>query len=406
MTRPRQPGLHDPHWYEATFAERFIVEMLNPDSGIQSVTMQAPDVRGIDDVVVKYHTKPTAYHQIKHTRSGDTLSFTDLTSERDGASLLHQLAEGWAAVTRDGGTSETYLVTNRAMTVRPSSTGINVGEELPALAAFWPWLTQTLATVGAIDEIKVPDEWRTAWQRWLAQLDPLSSLEQMKFLRSLSINASELNLPGLERATTARLAVLFGIPEDTAERALAQLDHHMRKWATSERGANVEITAERAWSAFALGGQEMVGTHAFPPPAPFFPTRETFLTELTTLLGAATGGVYFLTGPAGCGKSSIVSALANRAEPVVDLRFHAFKPLTPYEPSIPEDAGRAVTAAALWGDLLVQMRTFFRGRLWANRVPVRNDFLLDDPSRSKDHVLRLAKILAQERLEPTRIYRT
>jgi len=401
MTRPRQPGLHDPFWYEATFAERFIVEMLNPDSGIQSVTMQAPDVRGIDDVVVKYHTKPTAYHQIKHTRSGDTLSFADLTSESDGASLLHQLAEGWAAVTRDGGTCETYLVTNRAMTVRPSSTGIDVGEELPALTVFWPWLTQTLATVGAIDEIKVPDEWRTAWQRWLAQLDPLSSLEQMQFLRSLSINASEPSLPGLERATTARLAVLFGIPEDTAERALAQLDHHMREWATSERGANVEITAERAWSAFALGGWEMVGTHAFPPPAPFFPTRETFLTELTTLLGAATGGVYFLTGPAGCGKSSIVSALANRAEPVVDLRFHAFKPLTPYEPSIPEDAGRAVTAAALWGDLLVQMRTFFRGRLWANRVPVRNDFLLDDPSRLKNHVLRLAKILAQERQRPT-----
>src|SRR5438045_4214164 len=113
MARPRQSGLHDPFWYEATVAERFIVEMLDPDSGIQSVTMQAPGVHSIDDVVVKYHAKPTAYHQIKHTRVGDTLSFADLTNSSDAPSLLRQLAEGWRSVIRGGSTCDTHLVTNR-----------------------------------------------------------------------------------------------------------------------------------------------------------------------------------------------------------------------------------------------------------------------------------------------------
>jgi len=36
-----------------------------------------------------------------------------------------------------------------------------------------------------------------------------------------------------------------------------------------------------------------------------------------------------LTGKPGVGKTSVVSALANRREPVIDLRYHAYKPITP-----------------------------------------------------------------------------
>lgn len=124
MARPPQSGLYDPYWYEATFAERFIVQMLNADSGIQSVTIQTPGVRGIDDVVVRYRAKPDAYYQIKHTRAGDTLSFADLTSVRGANSLIGTLAEGWAGVTRNGSTCETHLGTNREMTATSVVTAV------------------------------------------------------------------------------------------------------------------------------------------------------------------------------------------------------------------------------------------------------------------------------------------
>lgn len=402
MARPQQPGLYDPLWYEATVAERFIVEMLDPDSGIQSVTMQAPGVRGIDDVVVKYRGRPAAYYQIKHTRVGDTLSFADLTGRSGGKSLLQQLADGWAAITRAGETCETHLFTNRELATHSRrALAAPDDEELPALAEFWPWIQETLARVDTLDASDAPERWRNAWQRWLEQLEALLPKERVAFLRSLSLDAGEPSLPVLKQTIIARLATLFGVPEETAQRALAQFDHHLREWATSDRGINVEVTAERAWSALALGETDRVGDHTFAPPAPFFPTREPFVGDVTRAVRDAAGGMVFLTGPAGCGKSSIVSALANRAEPVVDLRFHAFRPLTPHVKTVPEDAGRAVTAAALWGDLLVQLRTYFRGRLWAHRVPVRHDFLLNDPARLREHVLRLALVLAEERQRPT-----
>ena len=52
--------------------------MLDPSTGIASVTLEAPDIIGIDDVVVRYRDGRLACYQVKHTRSGASLSFSDL----------------------------------------------------------------------------------------------------------------------------------------------------------------------------------------------------------------------------------------------------------------------------------------------------------------------------------------
>ena len=46
-------GRHDPYWYESFVGLIEVVEMLDPASGIESVTLQAYDVKGWDDVVVQ-----------------------------------------------------------------------------------------------------------------------------------------------------------------------------------------------------------------------------------------------------------------------------------------------------------------------------------------------------------------
>ena len=129
--------------------------------------------------------RPT--HQVKHTRVGDTLSFADLTGAGDGKSLLRELADGWAAITRAGETCETHLVTNRELATRSScAPGAAEREELPALAEFWRWMQETVAGAETLDGVNVPEGWHGAWQRWLAALELLSATERVVFLRSLS----------------------------------------------------------------------------------------------------------------------------------------------------------------------------------------------------------------------------
>ncbi|ASV08090.1 hypothetical protein B2G50_00125 [Leptospira interrogans serovar Canicola] len=50
------PGIGDPYWYEWTVGLKSIVEMLNPDNEIQSVTFQANHISGWDDIVVRHHS--------------------------------------------------------------------------------------------------------------------------------------------------------------------------------------------------------------------------------------------------------------------------------------------------------------------------------------------------------------
>ncbi len=401
MARPAQPGLHDPIWYELTFAQCQIVEMLDPNSDIDSVTIQAPKVRGIDDVVVTKRDGSAAYYQLKHSRVGGSISLPNFARAEPGEpTLLRQLAEGWAEQTRKGRRCETHLITNRRPSSRQSRTADGV--HWPPLAAFWKWLSSAVAGATTTGSVAPPAEWAGAWRLWQAELAALSDGEQLLFLKTLHLELGGDDTVGLEAAIRARLAGLFGIPAETASRALAQLDHELRKWATSRRGDDVAVTAEKACAAFAAGGSEAIGDHALSPPAPFFGTRDAFVSILAARIRARRKGIVFLTGPAGCGKSSVVSALANRADPLVDLRFHAFRPLTPQSKSIPEDVGRSVTAVALWGDLLVQLRAqFFQRRLWEHKVPVRNDFLLENPDVMRAHVMRLASLLAKERGRPT-----
>ena len=400
---PSQPGLHDPSWYEATLAERFIVEMLDKASRIRSVTIQVPAIPGIDDVMVACEDGRTIWYQVKHTRAEANLTFAYLANApTDGKSLLRQLAEGWKTVVAQGDV-ELHLYTNRKLgqqAVRVQRAGVDT--ILPPLSEFWTTLSTLVGSAGHINEIRMPSDMEPGWQQWREELDSLSDAEQLRFLRSLHIDADQPSLPQLTRNTVERLSGIFGIPVPIAQRGLAQLDTHLRRWATSLRGNQIAVTREEACCALQIPGEDIIGDHDFPPPEPFFPSRNGFVADLAQTVCSLQRGIVFLTGSAGCGKTSIVSALANRAEPVVDLRFHAFRPLTPGAAILPQDYSQTATAAALWGDLLAQLRQrFYSHRLWEAGVPVRNDFLLDNPGRLREHVLRLARLLATDRGRPT-----
>jgi hypothetical protein len=387
-------GLHDPYWYEGGVGLLSTVDMLNPDSEIESVTFQKTGTKGLDDVVIAHRNGRTIYTQIKHTRVDDTLTFGDLVSRpsaEDGQegvkSLLAHIAEAWREARSECEFAEARIYTNRSTSNRPYL-------HRPALTAFWQRLSEQIQDADKLSSISFPTEWHEAWREWLAQLECLGNDAcRLEFLKVLHLDADQGGLEELDTELLSRLRGALGVTEEQAAELLKSLYAALRKWTTSLR-KNDAITAEEVWAE--LGAEEdTVGLHALPPPAPFFPSRIDFLDQVATALRGASQPIVFMTGEPGCGKTSIVSALVNRSDPFIDLRYHAYRPITPDMTDLSLDTGETATAEVLWGDLLVQLRRHLTGRLAQHRVPLRISFLSIQDRRRE--VLRLASALAEER---------
>ena len=76
------PGTGDPYWFEWYVGLKYIIEMLNPDSGISCVIFQHETYQTIDDVVVEYDNGTSQLcYQVKHeiaTSQPDNLTFGKL----------------------------------------------------------------------------------------------------------------------------------------------------------------------------------------------------------------------------------------------------------------------------------------------------------------------------------------
>lgn len=372
--------------------------MLSPDSGIAAVTLQRSGTKGLDDVVVHFDSGDTHFIQVKHTRVEDSLTFGDLvTSSNSEASLLRQIAECWnAEATASKGQCEAYLVTNRNAGARVNTSKKN-SRVRPPLDKLLATLATELTSISKLDDIQLPPEWLPAWKKeWLPQLDALQTdARKLEFLKVFHIQTSEQGLQELTADLVTRLAGSFAVPTDVARGLLARLDSALREWATSSRGKREAITVESVYEVLALRNERSVGEHGLPPPAPFFPTRRDVVDQLAQRILRRDAPIIFLSGEPGSGKTAIVSALANRRDPILDLRYHAFRPVTPDNQLLPSDASETAKSRSLWTDLLLQLRHLASGRLASLRVPVHTGMLSTDELRSA--VLRIASLLGKKR---------
>ena len=71
-------GIADAYWYEWYAGLEKVLDLLNPDSGVVGVTLQASQQQGLDDIVVRYDDKKMECIQVKHTRTDATLTYTYL----------------------------------------------------------------------------------------------------------------------------------------------------------------------------------------------------------------------------------------------------------------------------------------------------------------------------------------
>lgn len=398
-------GIGDPYWYEWSVGLLHVLDMLDDSSGIAGVTLQASDVQGLDDVVVRYHDGSRLCIQVKHTREANTLTFGSLVSPgpenakgKRKPSLLGALAAAWQHAKIGGGQVRAEVHTNRAVGRRAASIGDN-STKRPALSEFWLHL-KTEIIESDLHELTFPTDWESGWGEWLAQLDVLDNSEKLDFLRSLSLSA---NCPDLEETgtlLTSKLGALFGCSKEQAEDLFAALDHALRQWTSSGRPRE-EIQQEDVYRALKLHADSVGTTHLVAPPEPFFPSRQALVAELETALDAVDTQVLLLTGSPGAGKTSVISSLASRHDRRVDIRFHAYRPITPDDKRLPADAELDVSADGLWGALLAQLRDLLYGELATYRIPVRNGLL--DAGEKRAHVLRIASELGTSRGRPVTI---
>lgn len=405
MTSTNNPtaGIGDPYWYEWSVGLTYVVDMLNPDSGIEFVTLQSTEAQGLDDVVVSYSDGVKECIQIKHTRIEDTLTFGDMISkEEDKKSLLQSIAGAWKESKRKWGEVTPVLFTNRISGERTSTAksqnGLNYTR--PVLHKFWDHIQAQASISVKFSDIIIPEDWTIAWEEWLGQMDVLDNEEEkLEFIKLLRIEMEQPGLTELTRELLQKISNTFAITIDQAQSLLSLLDNSLREWGTTLRGTREAITRERVYTALSLPSFGTIGEHNLVPEEPFFPSRKQFVETLADKLLNGEEPIIFLSGIPGIGKTTVVSALANRRDPVIDLRYHAFRPITPQTTVLPTDAGETTKAEVLWSDLLSQLRTIFKGRLAHFHVPVRNDFLTTEKLR--DHVLRLANELGKERGRPT-----
>lgn len=393
-------GFADPYWYEWLVGLKEIVKMLDSGSGIESVTIQAYGLQGIDDVVVEYEDKRIKYIQVKHTREENTLTFGDLISSSESSiSLLRSLSQAWRKIKDNGVPHEVHLYSNREMGEKKWTD--SSGHIRPPLNEFLELLSTKVSTVEDFDALAhaIPSEWSNAWKDWCAQLDHLESDEEkLQFLVALKLNLGQPDLNGIEQEILTGIKDIFRINPVKQKEILKDFIDKLRIWTTSRRGEVEKITRKIAYNALCLEDKEPVGWHGFDPPEPFFVGFEPILNQLENELLKGENRIIFFQGLPGSGKTSVVSKLCQRGN-VIDLRFHAFYPITPESIEIAPDYGIYTKPETLWGDLLCQLRILLSDSLYEYQVPIRKDFLTVDQLR--DEVLRLSDAVAKRQGRPS-----
>ncbi|MBI5551332.1 MAG: ATP-binding protein [Desulfobacterales bacterium] len=228
--------------------------------------------------------------------------------------------------------------------------------------------------------------------------------EKIHFLRAMTISSEAPQLEEMQDKLCASLSAALGISKLKAKPLIQNLLSALFKWTTSLRGENEWVTPEDVMQTLAESEPDIFGYCDVPTPAPYFPSREAAADAITELLTRdAEHQVVFLEASPGSGKTSVVSRIVNqRADDystlTVDIRYYAYKPITPDSPALPADADLSASPESLWYSLLSQVRERLRGRLMEFRVPVRNHFIT--ASEARDNVLRLSTLLAKDKRTP------
>lgn len=392
-------GSAEPYWFEWKTGLLRLVELLDEDSEVVAVAFQLHGTKGWDDVGVRFRDGRTRLLQMKHSRSGDRLTFGDLVSpeSEQSSSLLRALAGAWRSEKESRGMVECVLVTNR-------SAGTNWYQGRPPLTEFLDKVKARVAQAVTLDEVswEMEDErYPRAWEIFITELNELKPEETLAFLRALSIELDAPDLEVLEASIRERLGFLTGLPLSSVNGIFNALLANLSKWTCQTRRKKEWIDREALSGCLASdeNAPPWLGHCEVETPDPFLPSRNAVVDSLRiSLLSESPHKVDFLAAEPGAGKTSCISKLARSGavlwkDQCVSIRFYAYRPIRPGQPDVGSDADLGVQPEALWLGLLWQIRdNLRRTHLLAElRVPVWLDGMRWEIAR--EHVLRISALL-------------
>lgn len=397
-TEASKPGMGDPYWYEWSVGLRYVIEMLVPDSGIESVEFQPDLSLGLDDVAVNYSSGSLLCIQVKHTRVGDTFTFGDLVSTASGGvSLLGELAQSWKKEIENHKIIQVLIATNRIAGNRTSSTQGPAPVVRPPLDWFFPRLAERVKNASRFCDILFP-EYPEAWEEWIAQLSCIDNdADKLSFLKCFRIDTGMEGLQEIGASLVKRIQEVFQTDEHVAILLLDRFYSALKEWTTSDRNKPT-VTADDVYEKLALCQSIQHYNQDLVPAEPFFPSRVALVDSLEREIRTGESRVVFVSGIPGTGKTNIISKLCSKRDSIIDIRYYAYEPIDPAREYLPSDVSRRVDKDYFWNELFNQLRNKLRGRLFKYSVPVINELMTLEEKRIL--FFKIASAYASDRGKP------
>lgn len=406
-------GIADAYWYEWYVGLEKVLDLLNPDSNVIGVTLQASQQQGLDDVVVKYVDKKLECIQVKHTRKDSSLTYTFLFCEhtengKTKPACIREYSDDWKRIKDQYRQCTPIMYTNREIGNQTYTPPNGKGYRRPALKKFWTELKKELNVAESISDIQFSDMvnnsmlsmcelgkmYKTAFDNILKKMPGLSDAEKLIFLKEFQIYSDENNdLDNIKKLVSNKLARLLKVDIRQCENYHNRLLRGLTDWTISTRSQE-EITKEQVRTILSLKKDELVGEHYFATEEPFFESRKQWIVDLENEILLANKGVFFISGEPGAGKTNIISYIANKNDSIIASRFHAFKPIQVEYDVMPADEG-LYSPEDFWKNTLIQIRDKFEGCMEEYNVPVAVE-AFHSIDALKREVLRLAQCLYEK----------
>lgn len=279
------PGIGDPYWFEWYVGLKNIINMLNPDNGIEYVIFQCSKYNTIDDVVVGYKDGGHEIcYQIKHeifTSKTQNLTFGKLLEQETKTKpcLLCAIAQGWQAARASAENQiKPILYTNRTLGPNRATRTFN-GKSYSSypIKKFFEKVKTALNKLPEGAEVSFEDKTlQTQWEEMCAAIDTLDTATIVAFSKAFEIQGNQLGLLDTEHELITSLAKTFACSDNLAKELFIKLAAALRKWTTTSR-ANEKIFIEDVYSilvpAYGIRGMTMMANYILRPqkliPIPF-----------------------------------------------------------------------------------------------------------------------------------------